>query len=184
MANLSRSFLQEASSNLIIREQAVLRQHCLASVTCILSSFRLLDGTFNEKCQLIVRGMFDFQVYACEYWTEYLLYVAESGRGLAAESQLVNILMKFSTRLRLTFQYQGQPEEPSDGDVKRRMQYLNDYPEIFEHVNRSLQARSIEQLERSSKLESGKFPTLNKLRYNESKIVLKDQRSSRKLAPQ
>lgn len=152
-----RSFLQQASSNLIIHEDTTLQQHCLASVTCLLSSFRLLGGAFDEKCRLIVKGVFDLQVYAYEYWTEYLLCVAESGRGLKAESQLLKVLIKFSTRLKLTFQNQFQPEEPSEGDIKLRVQYLHEYPDISEHVKRSLQARSIGQLERNLKHENGKF---------------------------
>lgn len=144
----------------------MLQQHCLATVTCLFSSFCLLDDASDNKYQLMVKGVFDLQVYAYEYWIDYLLCVAGSGRGLEAESQLLNMLNWFSARLRLTFQYHCQPEAPSDGDMERRIQHLCDYPEIAEHVKRALQARSVEQLERLLKHESGKFTHLSGLKTN------------------
>lgn len=135
----------------------MLQQHCLATVTCLFSSFRLLDDPSDKKYQLMVKGVFDLQVYAYEYWTDYLLCVAGSGRGLEAESQLLDVLNRFSARLRLTFQYNYQPGDPSDVEMERRMQNLHDHPHIAEHVKRALQARSIEQLEQNLKHESGRF---------------------------
>jgi hypothetical protein len=132
-----------------------LHQHCLAAVTCLLSSFKLLDDASYDKHRLIVRGLYEFQVYASEYWTDYLLDEAGSQDGLDPESRLYHLVAQLSSRLEELPGTDQDPYEPSGLESELRLSRIQRFPLVFKHVKKSLQARSLERLEEGLKQQDG-----------------------------
>lgn len=157
IAYILKSFLQDVSSNLFIERKGALQQHCLAAVTCLLSSFRLLDGTCDNKYQSIVKGLYEFQVYASEYWADCLLDEAGDQDGLHPDSLLYHLVTQLSSRLEGILSPLKGPEEPFDLNTEPRLSHFQRYPLISKHVQRSLQARSLAGLEGRLKQQDGQL---------------------------
>lgn len=154
-AKICNRFLQNSSSNLVIEKRTALQQHCLAAVTCLLSSFRLVHETCDSKYRLIVKGVYEFQVYASEYWTDYLLDEAESQDGLDPDSRVYHLVSQFSSGLEGLLGPQQYLDPPSGLESELRLRRLQKFPLISKHVNRSLQARSLERLEEGLQQRDG-----------------------------
>lgn len=152
-----KSFLQDTSSNLFIEKHKALQQHCLAAITCLLSSFSLLNDTTGHKYRRIVRGAYDFHLYASEYWADCLLDEVGSHDGLHLESQLYELIILFSSRLDRLTGPQKDPSEPSEEKSDPRWHRIRSYPRVYNHVKRSFRARSLEQLEGDLKHQDGQL---------------------------
>jgi hypothetical protein len=147
--------LQNASSNLVIDRQQALEQHCLAAITCLLSSFKLLDNRGDSQYRLIVRGLYDFQLYASEYWADYLLDAAVTQDALHPESSLYYLATELSSRFEGLPRPYYDPEQSSEAIYDSRLHHIQRYPLISKHVKRSIQARSLEELEGRLKRKDG-----------------------------
>lgn len=156
-AKFPKSFLQDVSSNLFIEKKWALQRHCLATVTCLLSSFRLLDGTCDNNYQSIVKGLYEFQVYASEYWADCLLDEAGEQDGLHPESLLYRLVTQLSSRLEGIISPLQAPDQPFDLKTEPRLCHFQRYPLISKHVQRSLQARSLAGLEGRLKQQDGRL---------------------------
>jgi hypothetical protein len=122
-------------------------------VTCLLASFRLLDETYQDRIRQILKGLFAFQLYASEFWTEYVLRMAHSTHGIHTESPLYTILSEFTERLELMSQ--GRTDQPmvSGPVLDKRLSGLEPHSIIHKQVQLDLWARSLDQLEEQVKLE-------------------------------
>ncbi|KAF4465800.1 NACHT domain-containing [Fusarium albosuccineum] len=69
------------SSNIVIQKPQALQEHGVAAVTCLLSGLLVFGNTYEgDKYLQVAKGLHSFQLYATEYWTEYLLsHVASAG---------------------------------------------------------------------------------------------------------
>lgn len=153
---LSR-FLQGPSSNLKIDEEAVLHQHCVASVTCLLSSLRLLHDDYHESHRLIIKGIYGLQLYASEYWTESLLSVLELRGDLGTFPALHTSLCQLTEAIDswpAFHRNQDKDDEIGQSLQDSRLNWLRDHEAVQRHVRRAIWARSPKQLERHLILEN------------------------------
>lgn len=107
------------------------------------------------KYRLIVRGVYEFQVYASEYWAGYLLDEAGSSDSFRPDSQLYHLVTQLSSRLEELVSDHHDPDNPLEVESDPRLYHIQRYPLIVKHVQRSLQARSLEHLEKSLKQQEG-----------------------------
>jgi len=116
-----------------------------------------------------VRGLHGLHVYATEYWTEHLLYLAKSTGGLdkipsvfALACRLVDKLSEPSS--------DGQVEElcSEPGLFENKLQALRQHPRLHKCVERALIARSLKKLESELLQTNGAYyePTLYSLTLN------------------
>lgn len=115
---------------------------------------KLLGQKREETLLLLVSGVYGLQLYATEYWTEYLLTVMDWDRGLDKQSKLYGLLCRLSVGLDAAFENDRQEfrgdELPEDG----RLDCLREYPAIHKCVRAAISARSLKQLEQRLKVES------------------------------
>lgn len=142
-------FLQSPSSSLVVDQEAALYQHSVASVTCLLSSCRLLRDDRIKSCRLLVKGVYSLQIYATEFWTDSVLTVVEAKGKLDTDSALYDLLQRLVSELHSTFTIlDGKPENELDGTVADpRLSLLRDHEVIQDHVRRAVQFRSLKRLE-------------------------------------
>lgn len=133
-----------------------MEQHCVASVACLLSSIKLLSLQRQQAFQLLVRGVYGLQLYATEYWTEYLLAIIGHNEGLDRDSTLHCLLCQLSSGIGATSQTDGENLKHfgDDPSQNKRLEYLREHQSIYYTVRQALWARSIEQLEQCLKGES------------------------------
>ncbi|GAB1316915.1 NACHT domain-containing protein [Madurella fahalii] len=103
-----KDFLQSSESPLILNDMAAYYEQGLATATCLLSGFRLMDPMTLESVRInrMTRGLHAFHIYATQYWVEYLLSVASATGGINTESnfflqssQLANLLREHRTNV-------------------------------------------------------------------------------------
>jgi len=53
------------------------REHCIASVTCLLSGLQVFQPGYlsSVRALRVLNGVHSFQVYATEYWVDYIIDV-------------------------------------------------------------------------------------------------------------
>jgi hypothetical protein len=119
-------------------------------MTCLLSGLDIFTNTGREdlKYRQTVKGLHGLHVYATEYWTEHLLYLARSPGGLDKFPSAFNLASRLADKL---------SDGCSDGEVadgypgsslfKNRLQALRSYPTLYKCVERALIARSLKSLE-------------------------------------
>ncbi|KAK2611705.1 hypothetical protein N8I77_005030 [Diaporthe amygdali] len=158
-----KDFLQSSSSTLELSEEVAVNQQCIASIACLLSSMKLLGQKREETLLLLVSGVYGLQLYATEYWTEYLLTVMDWDRGLDKQSKLYGLLCRLSVGLDAAFENDRQEfrgdELPEDG----RLDCLREYPAIHKCVRAAISARSLKQLEQRLKVESSQSEATPKI---------------------
>lgn len=129
-------------------------------MTCLLASCRLSDETNHDRFRQILKGLFGFQLYASEFWTEYVLCVAESKHGMDTDSHLYAVLNDLTQRLEDVHRMPGNQPNVPDAELEKRLSRLQQHSIIHKHVKMALWARSLDQLEEQVKLEHSKdlFP--------------------------
>ncbi|RFU25006.1 hypothetical protein B7463_g11335, partial [Scytalidium lignicola] len=145
-----KEYLQSSSSNLIINEQEVLREHGIAAVTCFLSGLEVFSKIYPEqtKCLRVVKGLHGLHIYATEYWTEYILSHAISANGLDITSPLCILANQLAHKLDLAVEPTTAEEVKSKSDLlDERLGSLRQHPVLHKHVKASLEARSLLRLE-------------------------------------
>ncbi|KAF3767250.1 hypothetical protein M406DRAFT_338058 [Cryphonectria parasitica EP155] len=146
-------FLQGSLTDLVLDEEAALHQHCLASVTCLLSSLRLVEQDRQQAYRLLVKGVYGIQIYSVEHWTDYVLYVANSTCGLRIPSTLHDQLCLLSERLTSIFGQPSQNDVVEDSLKDPRLQYLQKSEAVYLLVRAAMSSRSLKQLEEDLKQE-------------------------------
>lgn len=146
-------FLQSSSSSLVISEETAMSQHCIASISCLLSSARLLSQQREHAFRVLVRGVYAIQLYAAEYWTEYLLLIVGQNGGLHGGSTLHNLLYQLSTAIENAFHNNGKEEHGDAVSQDLRLSQLKEHQNIYNNVRNAILARSLQNLERSLKSE-------------------------------
>ncbi|WAO86156.1 NACHT domain-containing protein [Fusarium falciforme] len=130
-----KEFLQSSSSNIVIHKQQALREHGVATVTCLLSGLRLFGGEFSEHDRVlrIGKGLHGFHVYATEYWTEYLLSHIARADGIDTNSP--ELLMILACQLADVVK-DSSPEMAVENDggtsqLDERLPALRQYPALY-----------------------------------------------------
>ncbi|KAF2470907.1 uncharacterized protein BDR25DRAFT_314088 [Lindgomyces ingoldianus] len=85
-------FLQTSASSVVLKEQNVLAEHAVATITCLLSGLEVFGEQYDEsrRCVRLVKGLHDLHVYATEHWSECLLSSTKSmDEFLNAEAALL-----------------------------------------------------------------------------------------------
>ncbi|KAM6534445.1 hypothetical protein FALCPG4_004082 [Fusarium falciforme] len=146
-----KEFLQSSSSNIVIHKQQALHEHGVATVTCLLSGFRVFGSKRSEQERFlrVGKGLHGFHVYATEYWSEYLLSHVARTDGLATDSPAP--LMTLACQLAKAVEVSG-PESVAEHDagtsqLDERLPNLRQYPALYNCVRRALKARSLKNLE-------------------------------------
>lgn len=69
------SHLESPNSTIALIEADARCEHGVASIACLLSSFRIFGTAYdaNDRNLRILRGLHGFHIYATEYWLEDLL---------------------------------------------------------------------------------------------------------------
>lgn len=134
----------------MIDEELALQQHCLASVTCLLAGFKLVNEPCRDNYRRLVKGLHGLHVYATEYWTEYLLCIAQSTNGLDPTSSVFRAVSELASRLHLVFGHLASQDVEGVGSesvTDARVMLLQQHSAIYKIVRTALQARSLKQLE-------------------------------------
>lgn len=131
-----------------------MNQHCIASVACLLSSMKLLNHDRQQAFQVLVRGVYGLQIYANEYWADYLLSIADWSGGLDRSSILYNLLCKLCAGIHTVFQDDAQDFTDNNTCDDERLDKLEEHQDIQKNVRKAIWARSPKQLEIRVRLES------------------------------
>lgn len=125
-------------------------QHGTSTITCLLSSVRLLGDDLPKSYGLLLKGVYSLQLYAAEYWTDCILTIVDVEKGLETQSRLFSMVRGLVTALEF-FQIDehGSVEEPTD----RRLEYLRDNEEVRDFIRRDISRGSLKQLEDHLKRE-------------------------------
>ncbi|UPK96932.1 hypothetical protein LCI18_007867 [Fusarium solani-melongenae] len=156
-----KEFLQSSSSNIVIYKQQALREHGVATVTCLLSGLRVFGREFPEHDRVlrIGKGLHGFHVYATEYWIEYLLSHIAGADGIDTNSpeplmilacQLADVVKESSPEMALE-------NDGRTSQLDERLPALRQYPTLYTCVTRALMARSLKNLEARILQEHGKL---------------------------
>ncbi|EEU35842.1 uncharacterized protein NECHADRAFT_20921, partial [Fusarium vanettenii 77-13-4] len=144
-------FLQSSSSNIVIHKQQALHEHGVATVTCLLSGFRVFGSKLSEQERFlrVGKGLHGFHVYATEYWSEYLLSHVATTDGLATDSPAPLTILACQLAEAVEVSGLGSVAEHDMGTSQpdERLQNLRQYPTLYNCVGRALKARSLKNLE-------------------------------------
>ncbi|OTA94840.1 hypothetical protein M434DRAFT_394351 [Hypoxylon sp. CO27-5] len=143
-----KEFLESFSSGLTINAREAIEEHCIATITCLLSGV----DVFAKPCQndtkylRVARGLHGFHVYSTEYWIEYLLSYATS-----SISHSTTVVFDLAGRLAEELYGLGsrsmETRDTTDPVIQdKRLAYLHDHL-LHQEVERALCARSLKRLE-------------------------------------
>ncbi|KAI8626353.1 hypothetical protein F5Y19DRAFT_227422 [Xylariaceae sp. FL1651] len=143
-----KEFLQSPTSTLGITEKDAVIEHCISTVTCLLSGFDyLINGPDRAKAIRIVKGLHGLHVYATEFWTEHLLHHASMGE-FNSGSHLFSLVSKLVQRLEDFMTPSAEDGHClEDTSIDERLTSLKEQPLLLKHVEASLRARSLKRLE-------------------------------------
>lgn len=156
-----RRFLQSTQARISISERVAVREHAIASVTCLLAGLRIFHEDFDERVRLLqlVGGVHGLHVYATEFWIEYLLSDAALTNGFDISSDLFALASQLAQRLsasRTDPLFKKLTVQPSD--VDERLQLFQQHELLYEHMKAALNARSRKRLEIELVQDQSEFP--------------------------
>lgn len=92
------------------------------------------------------------QLYAAEYWTDYVLAVIDSEKGLETQPRLLNLIsrliMKFDSS-------QVEEYERFEELTDRRLEYLEQHENVRVFICRDLKRANLKRFEEQLKQERG-----------------------------
>lgn len=133
-------------------------EHCSATLACLLSGVKVFlhECDQQDRVYRMFKGHHGLHVYASEYWTDYLLSVAEAENG-SSTSQILTLACKLAQRLDQTaVNTTSRTHSSTDGEVDARLQHLLGYPSLGNHVRNFLRAKSLQTLESRLQQTAGK----------------------------
>lgn len=128
-------------------------QHCIASTACLLSSMKLLSQQRQQSFRVLVRGVYGLQLYATEYWTEYLLAIVGRNGGLDRDSTLHSLLYQLSAGIDAASQNDRDEDYRDDPSQDNRLDHLKEHQSIYENVRKAIWTRSLQHLEQCLRSE-------------------------------
>ncbi|KAJ2988131.1 hypothetical protein NUW58_g4137 [Xylaria curta] len=141
-------FLQSSTSNFQITHKGSVIEHCVSTITCLLSGFDyLVNDPKGEKAMRVVKGIHGLHVYATEFWTEHLLQYA-SMNDLNWPERLVELADRLANKLE-EHSSSSAEDKPCLDEVSMdtRLEFLKERPLLSKHVEASLKARTLKRLE-------------------------------------
>ncbi|KAH8747114.1 NACHT domain protein [Hyaloscypha sp. PMI_1271] len=96
-----KDYLQTPQSKLLIAEDKVIREHSIASVTCLLSGLKVFQPDYPhfDRSLRVLKGLHGFHIYATEYWVDYILSIVTSPNALSQSDLLPSVLNDLSKNL-------------------------------------------------------------------------------------
>lgn len=134
-------------------------EHCSATLTCLLSGTEVFLREFDqqERVYRMLKGHHGLHVYATEYWTDYLLSVAEAENGFSSASPVLTLACRLARRLDQTAaNTPSRMDSSKDGEVDAGLQHLLGYPSLDNIVRDFLRGRSLQMLESRLQPTAGK----------------------------
>lgn len=125
-------------------------EHCSATLVCLLSGIDIFlrERSQQERAERILSGQNGLHVYATEYWTDYLLSLAEAENGFASDSPILTLASRLARSLDETAaKTPSRAYSSRDWEVDARLQYLLGYPSLANHIITFLRAKSLQTLE-------------------------------------
>ncbi|RYP13217.1 hypothetical protein DL765_006989 [Monosporascus sp. GIB2] len=147
-------FLESPYTPLKLIQQEEVRKHGIAAILCLRSGLDMFKSESKDQETMIqvLRGFHAFQVYAVEYWTEYLLCPRVVDENMNEPSTLLQVAMALAKQLdNLNGSLADSSPCPDE-----RLHLLTSFPAVQVHVQRSLMARSLRQLEYKLISDNGK----------------------------
>ncbi|KAF2017850.1 hypothetical protein BU24DRAFT_161284 [Aaosphaeria arxii CBS 175.79] len=144
-----KHFLQTPSSALILKEEDAIREHAIASVSCLISGMQVFSKLYNEQTRLLrlIKGVHGLHVYATEYWTEYVLANAALEGGLDGSPKLLDVIKTLAETLDSASVTPLPKLKASTDSLDDRLGLLEKYGTIQTHVENALIARSQKRIE-------------------------------------
>ena len=120
---------------------SAVHEQCLATATCLLSGLQIFQHSISEQDRLLraVRGFHGLQVYASEYWVEYVLSIAASEKGLDPGAAFFPRCLQLAETLNSLNTNEQQLSVQSVADD--RLLSLESYPDIHKAVSDILFSR-------------------------------------------
>jgi hypothetical protein len=86
---------------LLIAEDKVIREHGIASITCLLSGLKVFQPNYPhfDRSLRVLKGLHGFHIYATEYWVDYILSIVTSPNALSQPDLLPSVLNDLSKNL-------------------------------------------------------------------------------------
>ncbi|KAF2441418.1 hypothetical protein P171DRAFT_434119 [Karstenula rhodostoma CBS 690.94] len=137
-----KDYLQSSMSPLTISESNATRQHCIASISCLLSGLRTFAADYDpqERLLRLVRGLHAFHVYATENWTDYLLACFTDNPD--PQSPIFGLAMRLASTLE-----RNTPAPSTINQSDDQFGCLFPHPLLLKHVSWALLARSQTRLD-------------------------------------
>ncbi|KAI0459295.1 hypothetical protein F5B21DRAFT_526028 [Xylaria acuta] len=147
--NSVQEFLESPASNLHITEMPAIETQGIATITCLVSGLQTFSQPFNQRTRIVqvAKGLHALQIYATEYWTDYVLRYMELAKLHNSSSKLIDLASKLSQLL------DGLRGPNLDGasintlSLDSRLGLLKPYPIIETQVKAAMRERSIKHLE-------------------------------------
>ncbi|KAF2868791.1 hypothetical protein BDV95DRAFT_630472 [Massariosphaeria phaeospora] len=150
VGRLAPRFLQSCQNGVAITQHEALREHGLATVTCLLAGLQVFNAAYNEQTRLLrlVKGVHGFHIYATEYWTEYLLNEGATSGGLDPTSSLCTLATQLTSKLEGTVSSTALTHiKDNAATLDERLKYLHNHEILRRHVECALLSRSRKRLE-------------------------------------
>jgi hypothetical protein len=153
-----KDFLQNSSNSIVLHEMDTLREHGLASVTCLISGFDLFLPQTHKATRHIrlIKGIHGFHVYATEFWTEYILVVASISKGFDTKSPFYLRACELVQKLEHAVSADSVSMVPGIASDER-IQWLQGHSILSKHVDKEMKLRSQKRLESVILREQGKL---------------------------
>ncbi|KAI1273844.1 hypothetical protein F5Y07DRAFT_375279 [Xylaria sp. FL0933] len=150
--NSVQEFLESPASNLCITEIPAIEKQGIATLACLISGLQTFSQSFDQRTRIlqVAKGLHALQIYATEYWTDYLLRYMELAAMHDSSSKLVKLASELSQRL------DGLTGPNFDGagintlSLDSRLELLKPYPILETQAKVAMHERSIKHLEAQS----------------------------------
>jgi hypothetical protein len=144
-ANYSFSYLQTPQSTLLITEDRVIREHGIASVTCLLSGLKVFQPDYPhfDRSLRVLKGLHGFHIYATEYWVDYILSIVTSPDALSRADLLPSVVNDLSKNLdSLGEPFNAFDDEDNSTLSENGLDLLKAYKGLHANARAALEARS------------------------------------------
>jgi hypothetical protein len=143
------SYLQTPHSKILIAEDKVIREHCIASVTCLLSGLEVFqpDYASSARSLRVLKGLHGFHVYANEYWVDYILSIVTLHDTLRKPPLLSLVANDLSRKLEsLDKSYNALDNKEDSIPSEQGLDLLKEYKGLYACAKAALEARSRKRL--------------------------------------
>ncbi|KAH7360362.1 NACHT domain protein [Rhexocercosporidium sp. MPI-PUGE-AT-0058] len=144
-----KDYLQTTHSKLLITEENMIKEHGLATLTCLLSGLETFQAGYPDALRSlrVIKGLHGFHLYANEYWVEYIISLIRSHDAFSQYTALPKAIHDLSEKLDGLGEYSNVFESNEDLKLSDQgLDALKGYRGLYANARIALVARSKKEL--------------------------------------